>query len=77
VRKIKTLSDPCPHFTRQAANHNHLLEIHSDTQKFKRGERFIRYRPDRQLWCVYTYSDSPQVCGRYNSVITAVFNALK
>jgi hypothetical protein len=75
VRKIKTLIDPCPHFARQAKNHDHLLELHTSSAKFKRGEKFIKYKQMR--WCVYTHNDSPQICGRYNSVISAVFYALK
>lgn len=77
VRKVKTLTDPCPHFARQAAQYDHLLELHSDRQKIKRGEKFIRYNPARQNWCVYTQEESPQIYGRYRTVITAVFHALK
>jgi len=75
VRKVKTLIDPCPHFVRQAAKYDHLLELHNTTQMFKRGERYIRYI--RLHWCVYTHRDTPQICGRYDNVISAVFYALK
>jgi hypothetical protein len=75
VRKIKTLIDPCPHFARQAKNHDHLLELHASSSRFKRGEKFIKYKKMR--WCVYTQEDSPHLYGRYDTVITAVFYALK
>jgi hypothetical protein len=75
VRKIKTLTDPCPHFARQAAKYDHLVELQSNTQRLKRGERYIKY--SRTFWCVYTHSDKPQICGRYNNVMSAVFYALK
>jgi hypothetical protein len=75
VRKIKTLIDPCPHFTRQAKNHDHLLELHTNSAGFKRGEKFIKYRQMR--WCVYTHSDSPHFYGSYDNVMRAVFYALK
>jgi hypothetical protein len=77
VRKVKTLVDPCPHFVRQAAKYDHLLELQSNTQRFKRNERYIKYNPAKQYWCVYTHRDTPQICGRYNNVIDAVFYALK
>jgi len=77
VRKVKTLIDPCPHFARQAAKHDHLLELQPNTQRFKRGERYIKYSPAKQYWCVYTHRDTPQIYGRYNNVISAVFYALK
>ena len=76
MRKVKTLIDPCPHFIRQAAKYDHLLELQS-SPKFKRGERYIKYSSARQLWCVYTHSDNPQIYGRYNNVMSAVFHALK
>jgi hypothetical protein len=75
VRKIKTLRDPCPHFARQAIEFDHLLEIHPDKQRFKRGEKFIRY--ERMRWCVYTHGEHPCIYGRYSTVTTAVFHALK
>ena len=77
MRKVKTLTDPCPHFVRQAAKHDHLLELHTNTQSFKRSERYIKYNAARQLWCVYTHSDTPQIYGRYNNTMSAVFHALK
>jgi hypothetical protein len=77
VRKVKTLIDRCPHFTRQALKYAHLLEITRDTTNVKRNERFIRYSPTRQTWCVYTQSNDPQIYGRYNNVMSAVFHALK
>lgn len=77
MRKINTLIDPCPHFARQAAKYDHLLELQPSSQKFKRGERYIKYSSARQLWCVYTHNDRPQIFGRYNNVISAVFYALK
>jgi hypothetical protein len=77
VRKVKTLIDRCPHFNRQALKYAHLLEVTSDTASVKRNERFIRYNPTRQTWCVYTHSKTPQIYGRYTNVMSAVFHALK
>ena len=83
MRKVKTLTDPCPHFIRQSIKYAHLLELvqnsqtSANSQKFKRGERYIKYSSARQLWCVYTHRDIPQIYGRYNNVISAVFYALK
>jgi hypothetical protein len=71
------VADTCPHFTRQAAKYEHLLELHKDTQKIKRGERFIKYKPSKQHWSVYTQADIPQACGHYTNVMSAVFYALK
>ncbi len=77
MHKVKTLINPCPHFARQALKYSHLLEITHDTTNVKRNERFIRYNPTRQMWCVYTQSTTPQIYGRYNNVMSAVFHALK
>ena len=77
MRKVKTLIDRCPHFARQVLKYSHLLEITRDTTNVKRNERFIKYNSVRQMWCVYTHSDNPQIYGRYNNVMSAVFHALK
>ncbi len=77
MRKVKTLINPCPHFARQALKYAHLLEITHDTTNVKRNERFIKYSPARQVWCVYTHNDTPQIYGRYTNVMSAVFHALK
>ena len=77
MRKITTLFDQCPHFARQVLKYAHLLEITNDTTNIRRNERFIRYNPARQVWCVYTQSTTPQIYGRYTNVMSAVFHALK
>ena len=77
VRLVKTLIDPCPHFVRQATLFSHLLELHQNTRLFKKGERYIRYKSDKQHWCVYAHAISPQIRGRYTTVMRAVFYALK
>jgi hypothetical protein len=48
-----------------------------DINAVKRGERFIRYNPKQQRWCVYTLMSVPQIRGSFSTVIGAVFNALK
>ena len=77
MHKVKTLINPCPHFAQQALKYAHLLEITHDTSKIKRNERFIKYNPARQMWCVYTPGSVHQLYGRYTNVMSAVFHALK
>jgi hypothetical protein len=75
VRKIKTLIDSCPHFARQAKAYDHLIELHTSSSRFKRGEKFIKYKQMR--WYVYTQEESPHFYGSYDNVMRAVFYALK
>jgi len=77
VHTVKILIDPCPHFKRQASKYAYLLEMHNDISTIKRRDRFIRYTPRNQRWCVYTLLDTPQIRGKFTNVVSAVFHALQ
>ena len=72
--EVKAITNRHPTFLKQAYKHERI-KLYNDDRFFKVGDRYIKFDPDDQRFCVFKHTGNyPRFIGSYDNIVSAMFH---